>query len=268
MNEINVISATIKKDFLIALSYRFNFIVSIISSFFFLFIFFNFSQLTSGSDYLGEYSENTFAYYVIGIAVLDLAMTMSSRGANSIRGMQSNGTFEELFIFNKKPLIIIVSVFAYPLFYSLFRIFLLLSIGTIFFELQISKEFNLLVLLITYLLSIFSFVGIGMISASLIIILKRGDFINSLNLFLSVGIGGVLFPAQMLNDFIVYISNFLPITHILGIFRAELIGANEAEYLSNLYALASISILLIILGLSSSIIAIKFCKNNGSLGHY
>ena len=49
----------------------------------------------------------------------------------------------------------------------------------------------------TFFLTLFS-IGLGLFSAAIILIFKRGDFINMLNLYLCVGFGGVLFPSEII----------------------------------------------------------------------
>ena len=106
----------VKKDFLIAYSYKLNFLISIFSLFFTLFILSNISKIGLNSSFLGEYKTNPFGYFIIGFSLIDLAMTISAKGISEIRGAQVSGVFEELVSNNKSKVPLLIYFLAILLF--------------------------------------------------------------------------------------------------------------------------------------------------------
>jgi ABC-2 type transport system permease protein len=83
-------------------------------------------------------------------------------------------------------------------------------------------------LLLIVALIVFS--GLGILSASFIIILKRGSPISWLFGWLSWLLGGVLYPVAVLPDWLRQISVLLPITYAIEGMRAALL--RSAPWLS------------------------------------
>lgn len=269
LKSLKIFYAFLRKDFLIAYSYRTNFFISVLTVFFLLFILSNLSKLSLNNGFLGDFADNSFGYFVIGFAIIDLAMTISSRGAAQARELQLTGVFEELLLFRRSNAELMVSLFIYPTVFALFRFLLILIFSVVFFDLQINNLGNFTLLILVMSLSIMSFVGIGLISAFFIIILKKGDFVNSINLILCIGFGNIIFPSEIVDTQLSQISYFLPITYSVELLRELLIGSISNESISaNLTYLLGLSFFFIGLGIISCQYAIKFAKIRGSLGEF
>lgn len=263
--KLKVIYQFYKKDFLLASSYKINFIFSIISSVFMIFILFNISKITSLK--FDDAAGNSFGYFIIGYIFLDMAMTISSRGASEIRSMQLSGIFEEIILHVKNPITVAISTFIYPIILSILRFFAIIVIATLVFGLTINMQ-SYWYLVLTISFSIIGFVGIGLISSSVIVLLKKGDFVNIINFFFSAGFGGVFFPISLVGENFQTLSNALPITHALEISRTLLLDIeNISHNLNSIISLITVSSLIILIGVLSFNYVIKIEKQNGSLGH-
>ncbi len=269
LETLKIFYAFLRKDFLIAYSYRTNFFISILTVFFLLFVLSNLSKLSVDNEILGNFKDNSFGYFVIGIAIIDFAMTISARGAAQARELQLTGVFEELLLFRRSNAELMISLFIYPTVFALFRFSLILVFGVVFFDLQINNLGNFALLVLVMSLSIISFIGIGLISAFFIIILKKGDFVNTINLILCIGFGNIIFPSEIVDTQLSQISYFLPITHSVELLRELLIGSIDTKNIStNIAYLSSLSFFFIAIGIISCIYAIKFAKIKGSIGEF
>ena len=265
-NPLRIFFIFLRKDFLIAFSYKLNFFTSIIIAFFFLFILKNISTLSENFEALGPYANNSFAFFFLGFALTNLMMTISARGAAELRNNQLSGTLEELFISGQSALSIFLSMFCYPTINAYIRIVIFYFIAKFFFGLEIFINSEALIVG-TFFLTLFS-IGLGLVSAAIILIFKRGDFINMINLYLCIGFGGVLFPAEIIglpND----LHELLPLYNALEIIRSSSIATDSFSFFSqNMFYLTVISILFLFFGILLLILSFYHVKKRGTLGNY
>ena len=265
-NPLRVFFIFLRKDFLIAFSYKLNFFTSIIITFFFLFILKNVSRLSGNFEALGPYANDSFAFFFLGFALINLMMTISARGVAELRNNQLSGTLEELFISGQSPLSIFLSMFSYPIINAYIRMVVFYFIAKLFFGLEIFINIDAL-LVSTFFLTLFS-IGLGLFSAAIILIFKRGDFINMLNLYLCVGFGGVLFPSEIIglpND----LHELLPLYNALEIVRSSSLATDSFSFFSqNMLYLTLISILILFFGILLLILSFYHVKKRGTLGNY
>ena len=113
------------------------------------------------------------------------------------------------------------------------------------------------------------FIGVAGIAMSLVLILKKGDFINMLVLFLSVGFGNVLFPQKLLESVPTIFADILPINHAIIILRESMImGSEMHDMQSQVLSLTTASIILFILGSVLLRMSIEFVEKNNTLSQY
>jgi ABC-2 type transport system permease protein len=114
------------------------------------------------------------------------------------------------------------------------------------------------------LLSSVSFAAIGIASAAIALVFKRGDPLLWLATSLSWMLGGVLFPIELLPAPLETAARLLPITHAVSGVRLALAGGSITEAASSLAVFA-------ILGLPLSLVAfgagLHRARVAGSLGH-
>lgn len=262
-------SSFYRKDLLVAMSYRINFLISLVISFFLLYLLYNFSELSFGSSYLKEYKSKEFEYFVLGICVLDFSMIISSRSTAALRNYQLTGTLEELFIYFNNRLALFLLLFTYPIILAFTRFILFILIGVIFFKLELYLFENLLFIILTLMSLSLGFIGVAGIAMSLVLILKKGDFINMLVLFLSVGFGNVLFPQKLLESVPTIFADILPINHAIIILRESMImGSEMYDMQSQVLSLTTASIILFILGSVLLRMSIEFVEKNNTLSQY
>ena len=113
-------------------------------------------------------------------------------------------------------------------------------------------------------------IGVGLISISLIITIKSGNFIGTMYLSISSLLGGVAYPISVLPEKIRFMSELLPTTHFLNIFRLDAINTELtfAEISNDFKLLLFLSLLLFSFGLYLLKISMKIAKKQGSLLFY
>ena len=263
-------SAFIKKDFINQASYRLSFFLNIFSIFLSVYIFFIFSRLFEGTNsYLEEYGNDYFFFLIIGIAISDLALRISSIINTEVRNYQLTGLFEEIINLRESTTSILLFSLIYPIFYSLMRLIIYLVAAVLFFNLNLSYA-NLGFIIIALMLVIFSFIGISLISGAYAIAFKKGNPLSAINQISVMVLGGVFFPTTILPPWLSTISQFIPITHALEVIRYLFLPENNVndQITYHLLIMVLFSFSLILLGLFLCGHAVKTGKKNGTLTIY
>lgn len=260
----------LKRDFLINSSYRFAFLFDLGGIFFSTITFFFIAKLfgESALPYLKEYNADYFPFVLIGIAFSEYLYTTLSAFMDAIRDEQVTGTLENILLapINIPSLLICGSLWNFL--FTSFRIAIYLIIGWLLFGFDISR-INYLSAFVVLTLTILSFSGLGMLSASFIIVFKKGDPINFVFSGLSRFLGGVYFPITILPLWIRNISFLLPITYSLdGMRKAVLNNADLLSLRYDMLGLAAFIVLLLPLGIFSFRLALRRAKKEGSLLYY
>tara|TARA_B100000674_G_scaffold268454_1_gene221631 strand:- start:308 stop:763 length:456 start_codon:yes stop_codon:yes gene_type:complete len=113
------------------------------------------------------------------------------------------------------------------------------------------------------------FIGLGLVSASLIVIFKMGDISNFLISLLSIFFSGIFFPVSSLPPFLSSFGQITPLNICLETSKAIM---NENFVFSDLlpyFKMTSIEILLFLpLGIYLINFSLKVAKKEGSLSFY
>lgn len=262
--------AFLKRDFLIATSYRLKFLLQIAGIFISTLMFFFLSKLVGKgvSNQLAAYGGDYFAFVLIGVAFTDYLSVSLSSFAGQIRSAQVQGTLEALLVTPTSVSTILFSSSLYSFCFSSLRVILYLVIGVLIFglKLHISSVLSFLVIMI---LTILAFSGIGLISAAFIIFFKQGGPIGFLVSTASALLGGVFYPVAVLPSWLEPYAYLLPITHALEAMRQILLnGASLATVYDKAIILALFAGILLPIGLVSFGYGLTMARREGSLIHY
>ncbi len=244
--------------------------MQIFGLFFSVLPFFFLSKLFAGniSPYLEPYGGSYFAFVIIGIAIVGyLQLSLSSFNKN-IREAQVTGTLEALLMTQTSIHTIIFASSIYGFFWESIKIFLILSIGIVLFGMS-AENANFGVAITILLLTVTSSMGLGIISASFIMVFKKGDPLNMIIGSLSGLLGGIFYPVSVLPEWVQKCACFIPITHSLEGMRQALInGATFKEINQNFIALIAFTVILLPLSLWIFSFAVKRAEIDGTLTHY
>ena len=259
-----------RRDFLIQISYRLEFVLSGLGIFLSIAIFYFISKLFGQSSvaYLEDYCGNYFPFVFIGIAFSGyLTVALHSFSAN-LRKEQMMGTLEAMLVTPTKLSVIIASISIWNFVFNSISVFIYLLYGIFVFKVNLTGA-NLSAAALILILTIISFSGIGIISAAFIMLFKKGDPVVWLIQLASILFGGVYFPIAVLPDNLRFISYFLPITYSLRALRqALLMGQGLEVILPDITALFIFSAILLPLSIAIFKFSVHRAKIAGTLAHY
>jgi len=258
------------RDFLIAVSYRFNFVLQFGGIFISTLMFFFLSRLIGSgvSDQLRPYGGDYFAFVLVGIAFVDYLSVSLNSFSSQIRSAQMMGTLEALLVTPTSVSSILFSSSLYNFTFTSLRIIVYMVFGVFIFGVTLHFT-SLTALAVIIVLTILSFIGIGLFSAAFIIIFKQGSPINWVMSIGSGLLGGVLYPVSVLPSWLQPYSYLLPITHALEAIRQLLLnGAPFAAVYKQVLILSLFAGILLPLGLTAFGYGLKMARKEGSLVHY
>jgi len=262
--------AFIKRDFLSEISYKFAFMMQFVRMFLSLIVFFFVSKMIGdfGANHLKPYGGNYFAFVLIGIAFFGY-LQISMRGlSNVIRQGQTQGTLEALLVTQTSIPNIVVASLIYPYIKASFNVIIYLFLGGLIFGVKMGNA-NILSAIIILLLSITSFCGLGILSASFIMVFKQGDPIGWVIGTGSSLLGGLYYPISILPSWVKKISYLFPVTYSLEGLRLALLKGQPLNQLTFvIFMLTAFSIVLLPVSLIVFNYAVKRAKIDGSLNHY
>jgi len=262
--------AFLRRDFLQEASYRIAFLLQFANIFFSVAVFYFISQLLgdSVSEFLRPYGGNYFSFVLIGIALSSYFGVGLSSFSNRLRQAQTTGTLEAMLATPTPASTIILSSSIWDYLITTIRVIIYLLIGLLFIGIEIKFE-NLMTALFILVLSVISFSSIGILAASFIMVLKRGDPITWIFNALSSFLGGVYYPVAVLPGWLQPLAALLPITYSLEAMRLTLLqGVPLTELAPQITALVIFSLILLPLSLWAFRFAVRRTKIEGSLTQY
>ncbi len=269
-NSIRLLRAFLVRDFFTEISYRTSFLVNIGTIFFNVLVFYFLAQFIDGAGNpgLAETNGDYFSFVLIGVAFANYFGVGMHGFANALRLAQTTGTLEAMMMTPTSVPAIIIGSASWSYVYTTFRVFVYLLLGTLFLGVDFSQA-NYLAALIGLILAIISFASIGIISAGIIMVIKRGDALTGLISGFANLVGGVFYPIAILPDWLQFIAQLLPITYALRVMRSSLLsGASWTSLAPDLTVLLLFCIILVPLSLLIFRFAVKRARIEGSLTHY
>ena len=257
------------RDYRTEISYRLSFLLSVTGVFISTFSYY-FMSLLFGDDIpaLAPYGGDYFSFVIIGIAFGGYFGVGLNGFSRAIRQAQTTGTLEAMLMTPASLSSIIIGSSLWSYAFSTFRVFLYLALGTLVLGLRFENA-NYLGAVVSLLLSVVAFASLGIIAASVIMVIKRGDPVTGLFSSLAMLVGGVLFPVEILPPWLQFIAALLPITYAMEAMRLSLLtGAEWAELWPQILALLIFCLVLGPISLFSFRYAVRRARAEGTLAHY
>ena len=258
----------IKRDILIDLSYKtlatmktFKIFLSISTLYFMSIIV---------GDNLQKYQVNTdyFSFALVGVVFSNFLSVGLNKFSEKLRASMNEGSLETMFVSPTPPILIILFSCVWGFLLESIHVIIALCLGIGMFGVQLANP-NYGGVFIILVLTIIAFSGIGLISASIILVTKKGDPVSAIVTHLSILLGGTVFPVAVLPEFLQKISYILPITHSLNALRMALLeGASIYELTPQLITLAAFSLILFPIGIWVCNLMTQKAKMVGSLASY
>lgn len=263
-------AAFIRRDFLIAASYRIDFMMSIAGSLLPLFFFALLSKLmaVNASADLARYGGHYLPFVVIGIAFarfFQLALRMFSE---TMRVAQMTGCLEMMLSSQTNPLPIVVMSSLFSLLWGFGQMFLILGAAALWLGVDLSRA-NLLASMVIFTLSALTFIAFGILSAAVIVVIKRGDPISWIVSALGSLVGGAYFPVDVMPVWLQKVSLVVPVTYSLDALRLTLLQGHSLDMVWRQAALlGGITLVLLPASLAAFSWAVIKGRRDGTLMQY
>ncbi len=267
---LRIAFAFIRKDFYEEASYRLAFFLQFFSIFFSVATFYFISRLLgpTAATYLSAYGGDYFSYVLIGLAFSGFFGVGLSGFANSLRQAQTTGTLEAMLTTPTSLSTIILSSSLWNYLMTAFRVLIYLFMGVAILGVKMGNS-NYAAALVILTLTIIAFSSLGIISASFIMVIKRGDPVTWVLSTLFSLLGGVYYPPTVLPEWLQWISKLLPITYSLEAMRLALLqGATFTELAPHIAALLFFCVVFLPISLLAFRFAVRRARIDGSLTHY
>lgn len=261
--------AFLRRDFVDATSYKVAFGYQLATLFSSILTVYFLSRMVQGANVetLRPYGGDYFSFAIIGAAFADYLAASLTGFSRGIRLAQTVGTLEAMLATPTHPAMIVVGSAAYRFVWAFMRVGVYIAAG-----LLLGAHFpnvDLLTVACTLLLSLIAFSAVGLLAASLILVLKAWEPITSLFSGLSFLLGGVLYPVASLPEVLQWAAWVLPITHALEAMRGGLLsGAGLVDSAQSLLVLAAWTAIVTPIAFWTFRRALIHMRREGSVSHY
>jgi len=223
--------AFLRRDFLIAASYRFAVGLQLVEILFVATIAFFLARFLreQGLEQVTPFARDYFSFVILGLAFFDYLGTALGSFSLALREGQLIGTLETLLVTQTRLETIVFGSSLYAFLATSARVGVYLLVGVALFGLPLEQA-NWGAMLVLLALSIAAFSSLGILSACFILLFKKGNPFAWLLVSASGLLGGVFYPVSALPPWLQSVAQWLPITPCLeGVRRALLAGEGLRE---------------------------------------
>jgi ABC-2 type transport system permease protein len=220
------------RDLLIARTYRAPFLLEAVEAlfgtamFYFTSKFVDSPELRSTLPQGGDY----FAFALVGFVFFDYLSAALDTFDRSLEEARDSGTLEHLLVTQTSLPAILAGSAIYPFVSTTLRIAVYLAWAALLFHFPLGAA-NWLAVAAVLLTSLLAFSGLGIFSASYLLLFKRGNPGKWLLLGISSVAGGMLFPVSILPGWLQSVARINPVTYTLEAMRSALLGGAQLRQL-------------------------------------
>jgi ABC-2 type transport system permease protein len=262
--------AFLRRDLLIALSYRAIFISDLVgvafmaTSFYFVGKMLDPGKLPAFNGVRVTYME----FILIGLALGAFIQIGLARVTSALRNEQVTGTLEALLMTPTAPATIQVGSAAYDLVYVPIRTAVILLVGALAFGLDF-RAGGIVPALLVLLLFIPFVWGLGLVGAGAVLTFKRGGSAVHFGSMLMLLASGTYFPLELFPHSVASVAEFNPMAIAIdGMRQAMLGGAGVLDVASHLALLAPMSAASLLVGGWAFAAGLRREQRRGTLGLY
>jgi len=230
----------IRKDIVIAVSYRLQFLYQFSQVFFKVAVIYFIGQMVASSgtpQALRAYSSDYFVFALVGLAVNSYLSSAMVTITGTIRQMMDTGVLEVVCATPVKSTWLLLYTALWPFLFATIRVVMYFVLGVGLFGAHFDRA-NWLGATLTMALALPIFLLLAVISSSILIVVKKGDPANWFFTSISGLLAGTMFPITVLPGWLYVLALCLPLTHVLeALRRCLLVGAglqDVARYLLTL----------------------------------
>jgi len=268
--ELAKVPAFVRRDFLVAVSYRTAFVGDLITLFTQVVLFYFVGKMVDSGS-IPEYGGTQASYLefvAIGIAVGVFVQLGLGHVSTVLRNEQLMGTLESIFVTPTSMTTIQLGSVAYDLVYVPIRTTLFLGVTAAVFGLDFHADGVLpsIVLLLAFVPFIW---GLGLLGAAAVLTFRRaGGVVALIAVLLTLG-SGAYFPTALLPGWAESLAAWNPIAITVEGMRNALIGGEGWSALgAEVVAVAAASAVSVLVGLLGFRLALRYERARGTLGLY
>jgi ABC-2 type transport system permease protein len=262
--------AFIKRDYIIESSYKLAFVFELLTTFFPLVSFYFIGRLvgSQADSRLARYGGQYFPFALVGVAFSQYLLLALGTFSRTVRRTQMAGCLEATLSTQTSPQAVVILSSLYCFGTKLLHILLVFVLGWLVFRVDYGKA-NFLSASVVLLLTAAAFSGLGILSAALIVVLKKGDPIEWMFGAASSLLGGAVFPVEVMPRWMQCVAVIFPITYSLEAMRMAILrGYSVIMLWKPLAILAAMAAVLVPLGVWAFAAAVEKGRRDGSLMHY
>jgi ABC-2 type transport system permease protein len=257
------------RDLMIARTYRTPFIMDAIQALFGATMFFYAARFVDSPQLRGALpqSGSYFAFALVGWVFFDYLGVAMDTFDQSLMEARDSGTLEHLLVSQTSLPLMLAGSAIYPFLITTLRIAIYLIWGALLFHFPLGDA-NWIGVVVVLAASLLSFSGLGILSASYLLLFKRGNPAKWLLIGLWGIAGGMLFPVTILPDWLQIVAKLNPMTHALNAMRAALLGgARMPRLLPAIELLLLFAIILLPMSMLVFYWTLERTKITGTLSH-
>lgn len=256
------------RDLLVARTYRTVFVVEIVEALLGVATFYYVARFVDSPQLERALPEGGyFAFSLVGFVFLDYLNAAMDAFDRSLEEARDAGTLEHLLVTQTSLPALLAGSAAYPFAVSGLRIGVYLAWGALLFRFPL-QEANWLAVAAVLLATFLAFAGLGIFSASYLLLFKRGNPAKWFLLSVSGVTGGMLFPINVLPDWLQALAKLNPVTYALEGMRAALLaGAGWTSIWRPLLVLLAFASALLPMAMLVFAWALRRTKATGTLMH-
>lgn len=221
---LSQLGAFVRRDWIIARSYRFPFLLGLFSSVVVLIVLHEVGILVDRANiHSDQLSRGYYAFVLVGMAVLGIVHTALRAFAMKLRDEQTTGTLEALLAAPAPVSLVILGSSTYDLVQALGMGLMLLGVGLVSGVHVVASLPSLAAAIadLVGLMGIFAALGVGL--AAFTVVFKRGNTLTSIVTAGLALLGGVYFPVSLLPGPIRFVADALPFTWGIDVMRQALL---------------------------------------------
>ncbi|MBI5837525.1 MAG: ABC transporter permease [Candidatus Eisenbacteria bacterium] len=262
--------AFFKRDAIMALSYRATFAAQLAGNLVLLCLFYYIGRTVGPQSIpaLEKYGGSFLAFFLVGIALTDCVGVSLTAFSKQIREGQLTGSLEAT-LMSPVPLpVILLMSSLWPYFLSAFRFVMYLSLGMLLYRVDLAHA-NLLSALVLFVLTVLCFAGLGILWASVVMVVQQVEPIITVGALIVLLLSGVVFPSSVLPVWLQHVAALIPLTHALdGMRHALLQGYNLGQLAGVAWTLIGFAVVFLAAGLGSFGLAVGYAKRAGTLTRF
>jgi ABC-2 type transport system permease protein len=259
-----------RRDLGVARSYRAAFVLELfyalfgVASFYFLSRFIDSPHLRQSLPK----GTNYFSFVLVGLAFFDYMSVALHSFDGSLQDARQNGTLENLLVTQTSLPVILAGSTMYPFVLLSLRTTIYLGWGAALFGFPL-RGANWTGALLILGASVLAFSGLGILSASYLLVFKRGNPVSWAVVGLSSVVGGLMYPVSVLPTWLQFVARLVPVTYSLEGLRAAILdNAPLRELWPSLAALLIFAAILLPTSFVAFSWALRRTKITGTLTHF